>query len=119
MPLKRKREDINVELRKKNQVIVNAIPEMLDATTNLGKGEIEIPKEIKEIEKKFKGKGYESFKKSLIKLLTDYFEPLRRKRKDLLNREVYVKEILSQGTKKAQILAQSKLEEARKKMGLR
>ncbi|NHK32196.1 MAG: hypothetical protein FK730_12640 [Asgard group archaeon] len=50
MPLKRKREDIKEELRKKNQIIVNALPEMLDATTNLGKGEIEIPKEIKEIE---------------------------------------------------------------------
>ncbi|MBN1328459.1 MAG: hypothetical protein JXA54_03190 [Candidatus Heimdallarchaeota archaeon] len=38
------------ELRKSNQIIVPAIPEMIDATTKLGKGEIEVPKEIKEIE---------------------------------------------------------------------
>lgn len=50
MPLKRKKESLNDELRKKNQIIVNALPEMIDATTNLGKGEIEVPKEIKEIE---------------------------------------------------------------------
>ncbi|NHJ38865.1 MAG: hypothetical protein FK731_02450 [Asgard group archaeon] len=50
MPLKRKKESLEDELRKKNQVIVNIIPEMLEAATNLGKGEIEVPKEIKEIE---------------------------------------------------------------------
>ncbi|NHJ46597.1 MAG: hypothetical protein FK733_02300 [Asgard group archaeon] len=49
MPLKKK-TTIEEELRKKNQIIVNALPDMIDATTNLGKGDIEVPKEIKEIE---------------------------------------------------------------------
>jgi tryptophanyl-tRNA synthetase len=73
---------------------------------------------IKELEKKFKGKGYADFKKSLAKLLINYLEPLRRKRKELLSREVYVKEILSQGTRRAKTIAQSTMEDVRKKMGL-
>lgn len=75
-------------------------------------------KSIKEIERNFKGKGYKEFKKSLIKILINYLEPLRRKRKELLKREVYVREILEKGRKKAQIIAQSTMEEVRKKMGL-
>jgi len=75
-------------------------------------------KSIKELEKKFKGKGYAEFKKSLAELLIDSLEPFRRKRKELLTREVYVKEILNQGAKRAQVIAQSTLENVKKKMGL-
>ncbi|PIW34997.1 MAG: tryptophan--tRNA ligase [Candidatus Nealsonbacteria bacterium CG15_BIG_FIL_POST_REV_8_21_14_020_37_12] len=75
-------------------------------------------KSIRELEKKFKGGGYEKFKKSLTELLINSLEPLRRKRKELLSREVYVKEILEQGRKRAQIIAQSTLQEVKKKMGL-
>ncbi len=75
-------------------------------------------KSIKELEKKFKGKGYAEFKKSLAELLINNLEPFRRKRKELLSREVYVKEILEQGRKRAQIIAQSTMQEVRKKMGL-
>jgi len=75
-------------------------------------------KTIKELEKKFKGAGYEKFKKSLAELLINSLEPFRRKRKELLAREVYVKEVLEQGRKKAQIIAQSTMTEVRQKMGL-
>jgi len=75
-------------------------------------------KSIKELEKKFKGKGYQSFKKSLAKVLIETLEPFRQKRKELLKREVYVKEILKQGAKRAQVLASSTMEEVRKNMGL-
>lgn len=75
-------------------------------------------KSIKELEKDFKGKGYEEFKKSLIKLLINSLEPFRKKKKELLKREVYIKEILDQGRKKAQIIAQSTMKDVRKKMGL-
>lgn len=75
-------------------------------------------KSIKDVERKFKGKGYAELKKSLIDLLINSLEPFRRKRKELLAREVYVKEILGQGAKRAQIIAQSTLQEVRKKMGL-
>ncbi len=75
-------------------------------------------KSIKEIEKKFRSRGYAEFKKSLAELLINSLEPFRRKRKELLQREVYVKEILEQGRKRAQIIAQSTIQEVRKKMGL-
>jgi len=75
-------------------------------------------KTIKEVEKKFKNKGYADFKKQLADLLILKLEIFRRKRKELLVREVYVKEILRQGTKRAQILAQSTIQDVKKKMGL-
>jgi tryptophanyl-tRNA synthetase len=75
-------------------------------------------KSIKELEKKFKSKGYAEFKKSLTELLVNSLEPFRRKRKELLSREVYVKEILNAGAKRAKTIAQSTLEDAKKKMGL-
>ena len=75
-------------------------------------------KTIKELEKKFKGRGYAEFKKSLTELVIDSLEPFHRKRKELLSREVYVREILEQGRKRAQILAHSTIQEVRKKMGL-
>jgi len=75
-------------------------------------------KSIKELEKDFKDKGYEEFKKSLTELLIKSLESFQRKRKELLKREVYIKEILEKGTKKARIIAQSTMQEVRKKMGL-
>jgi len=75
-------------------------------------------KSISELERNFKGKGYEEFKKSLTKLLINSLEPFRRKRKELLSREVYVKEILNAGAKRAKTIVQLTLEEAKKKMGL-
>lgn len=73
---------------------------------------------IKTLEKRFKGRGYASFKKSLGELLSEKLEPMRRKKKEIESREVYVKEILRQGADHARILAQSTMEEARDKIGL-
>jgi len=73
---------------------------------------------IKDSEKKFKGKGYAEFKKSLADLLIKNLEPFRIKRKELLAREAFVEEILIQGAKNAKILAQSTMEDVRKNMGL-
>ena len=75
-------------------------------------------KPIKEAEKKFKGKGYAELKKQLAELLISKLEVFRRKRKELLTREVYVKEILDQGRSRARVIAQSTMAEVRKKMGL-
>jgi len=75
-------------------------------------------KSIKELEKKFKNSNYEKFKKSLAELLINSLEPFQRKRKELLMREVYVKEILEQGKKRARVIAQSTMQEVRQKMGL-
>lgn len=75
-------------------------------------------KSIKELEKKFKNKGYAQLKKSLTQLLIDSLEPFRRKRKELLSREVFVKETLKIGAKRAQAMASSTIHETRAKMGL-
>jgi len=75
-------------------------------------------KSISELEKKFKNKGYGDFKKSLAELLILKLEPFRRKKKELLSREVYVKEILERGRKRAQIIAAATMQDVRKKMGL-
>ena len=73
---------------------------------------------VKELEKRFKNSSYEKFKKATVELLINSLEPFRRKRKEFLTREVYAKEILEQGRKKAQIIAQSTMAEVYKKMGL-
>ena len=75
-------------------------------------------KPIKEVEKQFKNAGYEKFKKSLAKLLINSLEPFQKKQKELLKREVYIREILDQGAERAKIIAGSTMEEVRKKMGL-
>jgi len=75
-------------------------------------------KSISKIEKEFKSKGYKEFKESLATLLINSLEPFRKKRKELLAREVYIKEILEKGAKKARTIANSTMEEVRKKMGL-
>jgi tryptophanyl-tRNA synthetase len=75
-------------------------------------------KPMGEIEKKFKGKGYAELKKQLAELLILKLEIFRRKRKELLSREIYVREILNNGAKKAGVIARSTMAEVRKKMGL-
>jgi len=75
-------------------------------------------KSIKETEEEFKKMGYADFKKKLAGLLIEKLEPFRRKRKELLSREVYIKDILEMGAKRAQVIAGSTLNEVKKKMGL-
>ena len=73
---------------------------------------------IKETEKKFKGEGYETFKKSLTKLLIDSLKPFRKKRREFLKREVFVKEILEKGKNKAQAIASLTIQRVKKRTGL-
>jgi len=75
-------------------------------------------KPIKEIEYSFKGKGYAQFKNLLAELLINSLEPFRRKRKELLARDIYIHETLKLGAKRAQIIAESVMLEVRQKMGL-
>ncbi len=75
-------------------------------------------KPIKDIEKEFKGKGYGEFKKSLANVVINYLEPFRRKQKELQTRDVYVKDILAKGASRAKIIAETTMQEAKKKMGL-
>ncbi len=70
------------------------------------------------LEKEFAGKNYGDFKKSLAEVVVNYLEPFRRKQKELMTREVYVQEILKQGQRRAQTIAQLTMQEVREKMGL-
>lgn len=73
---------------------------------------------VGEIEKRFSGKGYADLKKQLAELLVVQLEPFRRKKKELLAREIYVREILERGGKRAETVAKNTMEDVRKKMGL-
>ena len=75
-------------------------------------------KSISQLEKEFKDQGYEEFKKSLIEILIKSLKPLREKRKELLKKEVLIKEILEKGAKRARIIAQLTMQDVRKKIGL-
>lgn len=75
-------------------------------------------KPIKDIEKMFAKKGYSEFKKSLATTVINFLEPFRKKQKELLTREVYIKEILTRGKDKAQRIAQMTIQEVKEKMGL-
>jgi len=68
------------------------------------------------LKKEFKGKGYAEFKKSLAEVLINFLEPFNRKKKELVSREVYIQETLKQGAERAEILAQSTIQEVKKKM---
>lgn len=74
--------------------------------------------DVKKVEKEMQGKTYKAFKEELAELLVEKLEPFRRKREELISREVYVREILNQGERKARSIAESKMSEVRRKMGI-
>jgi len=74
-------------------------------------------KEIKAIEKRFKGKGYAKLKRSLTNLTIKKLEIFRQKKKEYQKREVYLQEILDQGRKRAQMIAKTTITEVKRKMG--
>ncbi len=73
---------------------------------------------VEDIQKDFAKKSYAEFKKSLAEVVINYLEPFRRKKKELLTRDVYVQEILTKGTNRAKTIAETTMQEVRKKMGL-
>jgi len=73
---------------------------------------------LSQAEKKFKGKEYSVFKKSLADLLVKKLMPLRQKKEELDSRELYVKEIIRQGEERARSIAKATMDEVREKIGL-
>lgn len=73
---------------------------------------------IKDLEQEFSGKNYAQFKKSLARLLIGSLQPFNKKRRELVSRKVYVREILEKGRKKAELIAKTNIQEVKKKMGL-
>ncbi|MDP2641606.1 MAG: tryptophan--tRNA ligase [Candidatus Yanofskybacteria bacterium] len=73
---------------------------------------------ISEAETYFKGKGYAVLKKELADVLIETLEPFRVKKHSLISRDVYLREVLLRGAKKARSLAEQTMEEVRAKVGL-
>lgn len=70
------------------------------------------------IEKKFKGKGYSEFKKSLAEVISDHFAAFRKKKAALLKTSSKINTILNSGSSKARKAAEKKMAEVLKKIGL-
>ena len=64
------------------------------------------------------GLGYGDLKKALFEHYWNYFADARKKRAELVAHPDYVNEVLAEGAKKAQMLAQTVLKRARKASGL-
>jgi len=74
-------------------------------------------KEIKDIEKEYKDKGYAEFKKDLGEVIVGGLSDFQKKYKELEKNPEEVTEILKDGAKKAKIIASQKLKEVRQKIG--
>ena len=76
--------------------------------------------ELAQWENKYRagGMGYGEAKKRLAELMTEYFEPYRAKRAELENNINHVKDILSEGAKRAKAVASETLAKARDAVGL-
>ncbi|MEK7105466.1 MAG: tryptophan--tRNA ligase [Patescibacteria group bacterium] len=73
---------------------------------------------FKEIEADYAGKGYGDFKKGLAEVLINYLEPLQTKIHELLEHPDKLREIVAKGSEKAKALAEKKMIEVRKKIGV-
>lgn len=75
-------------------------------------------KEIPDLEKKYKGKGYGEFKKDLAEIVVKFLIPFQKKLTQLEKNSPYAKKILKAGALKANTIASAKILEVKKKMGL-
>ncbi len=75
-------------------------------------------KEIKDIEKEFKGKGYKEFKQSLADLLIEKLEPFRQTKDKFSKNPKELEKILAHGTQKAQTIATDTIQKVKASMGL-
>lgn len=71
---------------------------------------------ISAIEKKFQGKGYADFKKSLAQTINNFLAPFQKKLKELDDEKV--KKILADGQKRAKALAEKKMTRVKERVGL-
>src|SRR5204863_5409721 len=64
------------------------------------------------------GTGYGEFKKQLFAKLWDYFEPMRRRRSEILADPRYVDGVLARGAQRANEVADKVMDRVRKAVGL-
>ena len=75
-------------------------------------------KEIKILEKEYKGKSYAEFKKDLADLLVEKLLPIQIAYKKIIGDEKKLMKILSDGAKQARAVAQETMKEVKQKIGL-
>jgi len=75
--------------------------------------------EIKEIEKKYKDKGYAEFKKDLAEVIIKFLEPFQKRRKGLEKKLDYVKKVILDGVARAKKLAQKTILEVKERVGMK
>lgn len=73
--------------------------------------------EIKEIEEKFKDKGYGEFKKYVAEIVGNFLEEIQGKYNKILNSNM-LDEILDKGREKTRLLAKEKYEQVKEKVGV-
>lgn len=75
-------------------------------------------KTVNELETMYKGKGYGDFKKDLAVSISSYLKPIQNKIKEHLNQEENLKHILDLGAEKAKTIANEKMKQVRKRIGV-
>ena len=75
-------------------------------------------KSIPEIEKEFNGKGYGDFKKTLAAHITTFLSPIQKNIEQHLKDEKKLNQLIEAGSKKAREIAQRKMIEVRKRIGV-
>ena len=109
--IKRAVTDSGSEIKydKKNK---SAISNLLEIYSELS-GEA-IPK----LEKKFSGKNYSVLKNDLAELVINYFADFRKKKSALVKNKAKLSSVLSAGSQKAAKVANKKMEDVKKRVGL-
>lgn len=75
-------------------------------------------KPVSEIEKEYQGQGYADFKFDLAELINLYLKPLQAEIAGYLKNEKALIKILESGAKKAELLAEQKMQTVRQKIGV-
>ena len=65
------------------------------------------------------GVGYGDFKKRLFGAVWDFFEPMRKRREEILAEKGYVDDVLAHGARQARASASHVMQRVRKAVGLR
>jgi tryptophanyl-tRNA synthetase len=73
---------------------------------------------LKNIEKRYRDKGYGDFKKDLAEIIIACLSPFQERKKRLSKRPQKVGKILKTGAKKAGVVAEETMKEIKKKVGL-
>src|SRR3984893_2995708 len=77
--------------------------------------------EVANMRERFKkgGTGYGDFKKELFEKMWEYFAPMRKRREEILADKSYIDNVLAQGAKRANEVADQVMERVRAVVGLR